>query len=134
MTDLNANVMSLTGQGLDDLYQALLSKEGEVLEERRRREALPFVWAAEESTVASIRAALSKPARIGQDHDVPAWVKPETIMDAYINGDRVTHGGDTWTANAEGALYVAPGTLDPIRGQVWVSQSDSVPAEVIDAA
>ena len=56
----------------------------------------------------------------GKDESPTSWKKPETIIDSYIEGDKVTHNGFEWTAVGNGAIYHEPGVTDPIMGDRWI--------------
>lgn len=123
---LDADVKTLTEEELDKLYMNLVDRQDDVLTERRRREALPFVWESDAAAIASIRKALGKPEQVGTAEEPDTWAEPTSPMDAYIAGDYVTHDGSTWQAIGRGGIYAEPGVDDPIQGEVWQKQdSDS---------
>lgn len=116
---LDADVKTLTEEQLDTLYMDLVNRQEDVLTERRRRDSLPFIWASDAAAVASIRKALGKPEQAGTAEEPATWAAPTSPMDAYIAGDYVTHSGIRWLAVGRGAIYIEPGTEDPIQGEVW---------------
>lgn len=116
---LDANVKTLTEDQLDDLYMALVTRQEDVLTERRRRDALPFVWESDVAAVAAIRKALGKSENVGTVDAPETWKAPTSAMDAYIAGDYVTTGSKTYLAVGNGAIYAEPGVDDPIQGAVW---------------
>lgn len=116
---LDSDVKTLTEEQLDTLYMNLVNRQEDVLTERRRRDALPFIWASDAAAVASIRKALGKPEQVGTAEEPEAWAAPTSPMDAYISGDYVTHDGATWRATGNGGIYAEPGVDDPIQGAVW---------------
>lgn len=127
---LDADVKKLTEEQLDDLYMKLVDRQQDVLTERNRRQALPFIWESEAAAVVSIRKALGKPEHVGTQEEPVAWAAPASAMDAYTAGDYVTHNGVTWQATGNGGIYTEPGTEDPIQGAVWQNVAgDDVPAE-----
>lgn len=116
---LDADVKTLTEEQLDTLYMDLVTRQDDVLTERRRRDALPFIWEADAAAIASIRKALGKPEQAGTAEEPETWAEPTSPMDAYIAGDYVTHDGATWQATGRGGIYIKPGVDDPIQGAVW---------------
>lgn len=127
---LDADVKTLTEEQLDTLYMNLVDRQQAVLDERNRRDALPFIWASDAAAIASIRKALGKPEQVGTVEEPAAWAAPTSPMDAYIQGDYVTHDGAMWQAVGRGGIYVEPGVNDPIQGAVWQNVAgDDEPAE-----
>lgn len=112
--DLNTDPKTCTEAELNSLYQELLNKEMLVVEERKRREALPFVWASELEIIKSLRGASNY-----QPSGSTVYAKPANIITAYIAGDEVTYKGKAYRAVADGAIYTAPGEVDPARGDCW---------------
>lgn len=98
----------------DECYR----RASQIDSEFRRRAALPYIWENETQTVKQIRLAMGKPTP-GEDGNPPAWKKPETILDSYISGDKVTHNGFEWDAVGNGAIYHEPGVTDPVMGERW---------------
>lgn len=119
---LDTDVKTLTEEQLDTLYMDLVNRQEDVLTERRRRSALPFIWESDAAAVASIRKALGKPEQVGTAEEPETWAAPTSPMDAYIAGDYVTHDGATWLATGNGGIYIKPGVDDPIQGAVWQNQ------------
>lgn len=116
---LDADVKTLTEGQLDDLYMGLVDRQQAVLDERNRRQALPFIWESDAAAVASIRKALGKPEQLGTVDAPETWKAPTSPMDAYIAGDYVQVSTKTYRAVGNGAIHVKPGTNDPIQGTVW---------------
>lgn len=128
---LDADVKTLTEEQLDTLYMDLVNRQDDVLTERRRRDALPFIWASDAAAIAAIRKALGKPEQVGSENQPEAWQAPTSPMDAYIAGDIVSVSGKAYRATGKGGIYVKPGTNDPIQGEVWqdVAAAGEEPAE-----
>lgn len=116
---LDADVKTLTEEQLDTLYMDLVNRQQAVLDERNRRDALPFVWESDAAAIASIRKAMGKPEQAGTAEEPATWAAPTSPMDAYIEGDYVTHNSVTWLVVGRGAIYIEPGVDDPIQGAVW---------------
>lgn len=112
--NLDTDVTTLTSQQLEELRQACWEKDAEVSHEQKRRDALPFVWEAEVTSVKTLRQVTSKTPTPGA-----AYATPTSLLDAYIAGDTVTHGGKTWLAVGQGAIFTNPGEADPLQGEVW---------------
>lgn len=125
---LDSDLTLLTDEELTQLQQACWKKGDDVNTERNRRQALPFVWANEETTVKAIRAALSKPATRGEEKP-ETWKAPTSPLDTWIAGDRVAHKDKTWTATGKGMINAEPSKPDPIQGIVWGEE----PAETATA-
>lgn len=119
---LDADVKTLTEEQLDTLYMNLIDRQEDVLTERRRRDALPFIWASEAAAVVSIRKALGKPEQVGTAEEPETWAQPSNPLDVYVAGDYVAHDGATWLATGRGGIYAEPGVDDPIQGTVWQKQ------------
>lgn len=125
---LESDLTLLTNEELDQLQKACWKKGDDVNTERSRRQALPWVWKAEEETVTQIRKALKKPATRGADSPEP-WQQPTSAIDAYLKGDQVTHDGKTWVAIGEGMILTAPGATDPIQHDMWRAVEPAPAAE-----
>lgn len=107
----------LTTLSESDLYEfqsACYSHADAVNQELQRRAALPFVWASEEQSVKTLRKVTGTAPVAGAEFKQPA-----SLLDAYVAGDTVTVGSARWEAVAKGAIFVAPGTIDPIQGAAW---------------
>lgn len=119
---LDSDVKKLTEDQLDNLYMKLVDRQQDVLTERNRRQALPFIWESEAAAVVSIRKALGKPERVGTQEEPAEWVEPSSPMDAYVAQDVVLYNAEAWVATGKGAIYAEPGVADPIQGDVWHKQ------------
>ena len=115
---LDTDLTTITTEQLETHQRRLWDRSTACDRERDRRNALPWVWKAEEETVTQIRKALKKPATRGTDSPEP-WQQPTSAIDAYLKGDQVTHDGKTWVAIGEGMITAEPGAHDPIQGEVW---------------
>ena len=128
MTDENLRIHR------DECYR----RASEIDREFSRRAALPYVWENETQTIRQIRLAMNKPAP-GEDGNPPEWKKPTTILDAHIQGDKVTHNGFTWVAVGSGAIFHEPGVTDPVMGDRWdkvdgpVSESEASTNDTLEA-
>ncbi|OFQ34016.1 hypothetical protein HMPREF2943_03110 [Corynebacterium sp. HMSC072D12] len=112
--NLDTDVTTLTSQQLEELRQACWEKDAEVSHEQKRRDALPFVWEAEVTSVKTLRQVTSTTPTPGA-----AYATPTSLLDAYIAGDTVTADGKTWYAVGQGAIFTAPGLVDPVQGEAW---------------
>lgn len=111
----NTPLTQLTEQQLQEHYSQLLARESEVINEQNRRRALPFIWQNETQIVQGLRAAgISATPEPGDP-----YVKPTSIVTAYIAGDTVEYDGRHFEAHSEGAILHAPETEDPIMGNRW---------------
>lgn len=115
---LDTDLTTITTEQLETHQRRLWDRSTACDRERERRNALPWVWKAEEETVTQIRKALKKPATRGTDSPEP-WQQPTSAIDAYLKGDHVTHNGKTWVATGNGMITAEPGAHDPIQGEVW---------------
>lgn len=122
---LDSDLALLTDEELTQLQQACWKKGDDVNTERNRRQALPFVWANEETTVKAIRAALQKPATRGEEKP-ETWKAPTSPLDTWIAGDRVTHKQKIWVATGKGMIATEPSRTDPIQGPVWGEEPTTV--------
>ena len=125
---LDTDLTTLTDQELGTHQQACWDRSMAIDKERERRNALPWVWKAEEETVTQIRKALKKPATRGTDSPEP-WQQPTSAIDAYVKGDQVTHDGKTWVATGNGMILTAPGVPDPIQHDLWRAEEPATTAE-----
>ncbi|MDD7587563.1 MAG: hypothetical protein SPK00_10370 [Corynebacterium glucuronolyticum] len=125
---LDTDLTTITTDQLETHQRRLWDRSTACDRERERRQALPWVWKAEEETVAQIRKALGKPATRGADKPEP-WEKPTSPIDAYVKGDRVTHDGKNWVATGSGMILTAPGVTDPIQYDLWRTAEPAPTAE-----
>lgn len=109
----------LTDDELSQHYTQLLERERLVVEEQKRRQALPHIWENENKIVADLRAA-----GISSYEEGAPFKEPKTIVDAYVEGDVVEYNGELYQAVGRGAIYHAPGTVHPIMGDRWVVYAD----------
>lgn len=111
----------LTEQQLNAHYSQLLERESAVIDEQNRRRALPFIWQNETQIVQGLRAAgISATPERGDE-----FVKPTSIVTAYIAGDVVAYGDSFYEAHGEGAIMHAPGVEDPVMGSRWNEVTDA---------
>lgn len=108
-------VKQLTDEQLRTHYDDLLNRQNAVIREQDRRRSLPYIWDNETTQVKLLRDVLPQAApEVGA-----AWVKPSSIVSAYIEGDTVTHLDQPWIAVGLGAIMHEPGTADPVMGERW---------------
>lgn len=111
----------LTEKQLNDHYSQLLARESAVIDEQNRRRALPFIWQNESQIVQSLRAAgISATPDKGED-----YIKPTSIVTAYIAGDEVVYEDTLYEAHGEGAIMHEPGVENPIMGHRWNEVTDA---------
>lgn len=111
----NTPLTQLTEQQLQEHYSQLLERESAVIEEQNRRRALPFIWQNETQIVQGLRAAgISATPEPGDP-----FVKPTSIVTAYIAGDEVEYNEAYYRAHDAGAIMHAPGEEDPVMGHRW---------------
>jgi len=113
--NLETNVQVLTQEELDQLRDMCWAKDAEISNELNRRASIPFVWESELASVRMIRAAMNNEPKPFEE-----WKQPTSIVDAYIVGDSVTHEGEKYLAQGQGALMYPPTASDPIQGVCWV--------------
>lgn len=111
----NTPVTQMTEQQLNEHYSQLLARESDVIDEQNRRRALPFIWQNETQIVQGLRAAGI--SAIPEPRD--PFVKPTSIVTAYIAGDVVEYEGVYFQAFGEGAILHEPEKEDPIMGNRW---------------
>lgn len=117
----NTPLTELTEQQLSEHYSQLLARESEVIDEQNRRRALPFIWQNETQIVQGLRAAgISATPGKGDE-----FVKPTSIVTAYIAGDVVTYGDTLYEAHGEGAIMHEPGVENPVMGYRWNEVTDA---------
>ena len=115
---LDTDLKTITTATLETHQRQLWERSAECDKERNRREALPWVWEAEEESVTQIRKALNKPATRGVLNPKP-WEQPTSPLNTYIAGDRVTHQDKTWVAIGKGTITTTPGVEDSVQGPMW---------------
>lgn len=125
---LDTDLTTITTEQLETHQRRLWDRSTACDRERERRQALPWVWKAEEETITQIRKALKKPATRGADSPEP-WQQPTSAIDAYVKGDQVTHDGKTWVATGNGMILTAPGVTDPIQHDLWRAEEPATTAE-----
>ena len=117
----NTPLTELTEQQLSEHYSQLLTRESEVIDEQNRRRALPFIWQNETQIVEGLRAAgISATPEPGDE-----YVKPTSIVTAYIAGDVVTYNGKLYQAYGAGAIMHEPGVENPVMGHRWTEVTDA---------
>lgn len=117
----NTPLTQLTEQQLSEHYSQLLARESDVIDEQNRRRALPFIWQNETQIVQGLRAAgISATPEPGDD-----FVKPTSIVTAYLAGDFVAYEDKLYEAHGEGAIMHAPGVEDPVMGFRWNEVTDA---------
>lgn len=111
----------LTEKQLSEHYSQLLARESEVIDEQNRRRALPFIWQNESQIVQGLRAAgISATPEPGDE-----FVKPTSIVTAYIAGDTVEYDGKLYEAHGAGAILHEPGVENPVMGHRWAEVTDA---------
>lgn len=117
----NTPLTQLTSEELSTHYSQLLDRESKVIDEQNRRRALPFIWQNESQIVQGLRAAgISATPEPGDE-----YVKPTSIVTAYIAGDVVTYNGKLYEAHGEGAILHEPGVENPVMGHRWTEVTDA---------
>lgn len=117
----NTPLTELTEHQLSEHYSQLLARESAVIDEQNRRRALPFIWQNETQIVQSLRAAgISATPEKGDE-----YVKPTSVVTAYIADDVVAFGDTFYEAHGEGAIMHAPGVEDPVMGRRWNEVTDA---------
>lgn len=111
----NTPLTQLTEAQLSEHYSQLLARESDVIDEQNRRRALPYIWQNETQIVQGLRAAGISATPEPRD----PYVKPTSIVTAYIANDVVEYDGRYFEAFGEGAILHEPETEDPIMGFRW---------------
>lgn len=128
LLNLDTDVKTLTQSELDQLRDLCWAKDAEISNENNRRASMPFIWESELASVRMIRSAMGNTPKPFEE-----WKEPTSIVDAYIIGDSVTHEGERYLAQGQGALMYPPNVDDPIQGVCWAPYNElDGDVEVID--